>query len=128
MLKDITPTPSDMPDWIRVPGLMSEDVKTSYRNARKVIKSVIDELDQGNVLYPEQRALVLQQAFTRSLASDAAFRKYTGLREITSLGAQANKLLQDINQMATGAKKNNVDVEMAKVLKPLGYESDVAYL
>lgn len=99
MLKDITPTPSDMPDWIRVPGLMSEDVKTSYRNARKVIKSVIDELDQGNVLYPEQRALVLQQAFTRSLASDAAFRKYAGLEgDNFALGAQANKLLQDINQ------------------------------
>lgn len=99
MLKDITPTPSDMPDWIRVPGLMSEDVKTSYRNARKVIKSVIDELDQGNVLYPEQRTLVLQQAFTRSLASDAAFRKYAGLEgDNFALGAQANKLLQDINQ------------------------------
>ena len=99
MLKDITPTPSDMPDWIRVPGLMSEDVKTAYRNARKVIKSVIDELDQGNVLYPEQRALVLQQAFTRSLASDAAFRKYAGLEgDNFALGAQANKLLQDINQ------------------------------
>lgn len=118
MLKDITPTPSDMPDWIRVPGLMSEDVKTSYRNARKVIKSVIDELDQGNVLYPEQRTLVLQQAFTRSLASDAAFRKYAGLEgDNFALGAQANKLLQDINQV-----KSPADVWDRKGLGSIGMQ------
>lgn len=97
----ITPTPAVMPDWINVVGLMSEDVKGSYRKTRAIIKAILDEIEKPDSFKPsETRSIILQQAFTTAITVDQPLRNYVGLsgnKDVINM--QANKLFQDIEQM-----------------------------
>ncbi len=101
MLSLITPTPATIPDWMNVPGLMSEDVKGSYRKTRAIIKAILGEADNPASFKPsETRSIILQQAFTTAITVDQPLRNYVGLSGNKDvINWQANKLFQDIEQM-----------------------------
>jgi len=122
MLSLITPTPPMIPDWMNVPGLMSEDVKGSYRKTRAIIKAILGEADNPASFKPsETRSIILQQAFTTAITVDQPLRNYVGLSGNKDvINWQANKLFQDIEQMADDPDGAEKIVQQAKDLLAQG--------